>query len=674
MFERNRIYEAAKSTIVTTCSRYDMLHPVILIDSEPEVILLDPEPEDTVEVFHPDYSPETSENSETSIDLSEVINFDKIQLEKYVKCLVNCLPLRLGFLTNHRSYKQCLCPCHSMLKYGWRSYYKFCFTTNEDCVHKPTDPQGLINHLKENANECLYHYAALNFLTLLYCDEDGALRPCVSPEAITCPVILSKYQLQNSVSQRQTDHYERIENMIDYSLDAAVVLKEINDKHELHLANLAKKKKAIENAPPEVYVSALQRKKKRSAVMLSRGASSSSSSSSSTPSDIALSSTPSDSDDSFMSRKQRKAFVKATKVGTHDEVSITQPSHIVAQDEIPTTSVGTQDEVSITQPSHIGAQDEIPTTSLQQADIPSELSTPVAQPPQVSNKKKRQKMNEKRMRKIKDKWKKHKNYLEKGILLPENLIDEETKNPSFSMMHSLSQGFSIMLFSATHKTKARRGMLHKPNAVRLVLGPDMVLIWHERTYHCGTRSRLTKNREQGDKGFHLSTMEADLSPSRRKSNVPRPYEHLEDMRLFAYVWNETGKLFRTRKDGRARSSDEIYQKEGYTCDDFFKEHGDPNNSIKCQECQRGTLVFDLSFLQSNQYANGEVILGDLEKYGWCVYRSNNISDIVESEIKNICARGTSWTRIHGKRLMKYAKCATYPQAWESPAIKKCGRI
>ena len=279
-------------------------------------------------------------------------------------------------------------------------------------------------------------------------------------------------------------------------------------------------------------------------------------------------------------------------------------------------------------------------------------------------------MNEKRMRKIKDKWKKHKNYLEKGILLPENLIDEETKNPSFSMMHSLSQGFSIMLFSATHKTKARRGMLHKPNAVRLVLGPDMVLIWHERTYHCGTRSRLTKNREQGDKGFHLSTMEADLSPSRRKSNVPRPYEHLQDMRLFAYVWNETGKLFRTRKDGRARSSDEIYQKEGYICDDFFKERGDPNNSIKCQECQRGTLVFDLSFLQSNQYANGEVILGDLEKYGWCVYRSNNISDIVESEIKNICARGTSWTRIHGKRLMKYAKCATYPQAWESPAIKK----
>lgn len=45
------------------------------------------------------------------------------------------------------------------------------------------------------------------------------------------------------------------------------------------------------------------------------------------------------------------------------------------------------------------------------------------------------------------------------------------------MMHSLEQGFQIIMYSCTHNTRADgRLIIHKNHATRLVLAPDMTLI------------------------------------------------------------------------------------------------------------------------------------------------------------------------------------------------------
>ena len=126
-----------------------------------------------------------------------------------------------------------------------------------------------------------------------------------------------------------------------------------------------------------------------------------------------------------------------------------------------------------------------------------------------------------------------------------NLHPETIENPSYSMMHSLSGGYSIIFFSSTHKRKSEAGILHQQNAVRVVTCRDMCAFWHERCYHGGAKSRFSKDRSAGRVGFHLSKDEADKSPSRTRES-PRDYEHLEDLRLFGYIWNESGKIFRTR--------------------------------------------------------------------------------------------------------------------------------
>ena len=79
----------------------------------------------------------------------------------------------------------------------------------------------------------------------------------------------------------------------------------------------------------------------------------------------------------------------------------------------------------------------------------------------------------------------------KGWLKDENK-EEVTDHPSFSVMNSLSQSFTTKLWGCAHNTYGRKGKLQLPNAVRLVVPPDMIFIWLERLYHAGTRCFLHK--------------------------------------------------------------------------------------------------------------------------------------------------------------------------------------
>ena len=65
--------------------------------------------------------------------------------------------------------------------------------------------------------------------------------------------------------------------------------------------------------------------------------------------------------------------------------------------------------------------------------------------------------------------------------------------PSYSIMHSLKEGFSIVMYSGTHRVNLDDNSLHmhKGNGVRLHIPPWMCLVWHESIYHSGAKSRNT---------------------------------------------------------------------------------------------------------------------------------------------------------------------------------------
>ena len=83
-------------------------------------------------------------------------------------------------------------------------------------------------------------------------------------------------------------------------------------------------------------------------------------------------------------------------------------------------------------------------------------------------------------------------FLEKNSWFAEYNQDEVIDHPSFSVMHTMSDGFSIKSWSATHSTAPEEGQLHQQNCVRIVVPPDMILVWHQRLFHAGARCRLTK--------------------------------------------------------------------------------------------------------------------------------------------------------------------------------------
>ena len=76
------------------------------------------------------------------------------------------------------------------------------------------------------------------------------------------------------------------------------------------------------------------------------------------------------------------------------------------------------------------------------------------------------------------------------------------------MMHSLEDGFSIVMYSHSHRVNLRSGCcLHDRSRIGIILHKWMVIIWHEGLLHGGTKSR--------DGEYALT---------------------LEDVQFFAYIW------------------------------------------------------------------------------------------------------------------------------------------
>ena len=61
------------------------------------------------------------------------------------------------------------------------------------------------------------------------------------------------------------------------------------------------------------------------------------------------------------------------------------------------------------------------------------------------------------------------------------------------MMYGLPGGFTITMYSGTHKLKPGRNTIHKDCGVRVKLSDNMVIIWNEATVHAASKSRQEEN-------------------------------------------------------------------------------------------------------------------------------------------------------------------------------------
>ena len=65
---------------------------------------------------------------------------------------------------------------------------------------------------------------------------------------------------------------------------------------------------------------------------------------------------------------------------------------------------------------------------------------------------------------------------------------DQILQPSYSMMHLLTDGCSIVLYTGTYGG-ANDVPLYRNTDVRLILGPDMIVMWRENLLHSGAKSR-----------------------------------------------------------------------------------------------------------------------------------------------------------------------------------------
>ena len=294
----------------------------------------------------------------------------------------------------------------------------------------------------------------------------------------------------------------------------------------------------------------------------------------------------------------------------------------------------------------------------------STLHIPVELSATMLRKKRRKKENRKEKKKLNEKIRRHKTNLENhGYFDNEYLRWNMPKQPSYSLMHSLSHGFSLVLYSRSHCVNLSSELclpselcLHRNSAIRLILPSEMCLILHESIYYSRDKSR----------------------------NIPdalnSPFNHpivLPDQTFFAYVWpfvkENNEKLTTDSCDDVARErGDKVYRENlhknrcSYLREDFNK----------CVYCKDEEMTIDLRTIPKNSYSPGNRIIGDLDMYGWLVVRSASVPDTIDNAIKDIGKLGGGWSGQWHKidktvnRMKKYKPSSMVHNEWSSGLPKQ----
>ena len=73
--------------------------------------------------------------------------------------------------------------------------------------------------------------------------------------------------------------------------------------------------------------------------------------------------------------------------------------------------------------------------------------------------------------------------------MDENNLCEFSNNPSFSGIHYLHEGLSIVMFSRTHCKTSEFCHIHRSHRCWLIFGPNILILWHEGTLYSGAKLR-----------------------------------------------------------------------------------------------------------------------------------------------------------------------------------------
>ena len=141
--------------------------------------------------------------------------------------------------------------------------------------------------------------------------------------------------------------------------------------------------------------------------------------------------------------------------------------------------------------------------------------------------------------------------------------------------------------------------------MRLILGPDVIVIWRENLLHSGTKSRKkgkTHTTRQANEISHSRSCDKETTVLR--SNIMKNHSVKEDLRFFAYV-TPTHKKGMPRSKQRAQTSDgsRIYRLTNNICENF-------NELDRCKDCKEGAAILDLTTITG--YQMGQTIIGNLD--------------------------------------------------------------
>ena len=267
--------------------------------------------------------------------------------------------------------------------------------------------------------------------------------------------------------------------------------------------------------------------------------------------------------------------------------------------------------------------------------------------------------------------------LEKGQLKVENVYskdeirckDEEDLDewPNYSMWHSLYEDVSIMMYTGSNRLK-NTSNIHKCTRLKLSFPKEktFMLVFHGRTVHCGSESKLVKD------SFH--------------------YSH--DVRLFSYVDKYNPHLEREDSSStnsiktslRSRGQKRFPQTTTATVEttsvkmcsciaNKYNNHKVPITCPKCEStirkikgwnCYEEALVVDvmteykLSKTNSSFKKEPNLVCGNLELWGWAVYEGINIHTIeflpLKTEVMNLVHEERKWKGLQyltGKQNRKY---------------------
>ena len=207
---------------------------------------------------------------------------------------------------------------------------------------------------------------------------------------------------------------------------------------------------------------------------------------------------------------------------------------------------------------------------------------------------------------------------------------ESSNNPSFSGTHSLSNGFSIVIFIRTHCTNFEFYQIHRSHGYHLILGPDMFVIWRNTSQRYKVKTSGRSKLHWARSNTHYCIISPTV-PMIDQQDIFFDNAHAR-FKIISYCWRDgSPRVYRWTTRPQSSYGTSLYRLVDHLCPQYDNQNG------TCYTYQAPATVIDLQ--PKKYYQTGETIIGNLKTYEWILLRGVAVSDTVQSMIKDIGNRG-----------------------------------